>query len=163
MSILSPEQERVRKWDLRFLGLAKMVSTWSKDPSTRVGAVLVRPDLTICSVGYNGFPRGVPDRQEDLNTRERKYSRIIHAEVNAILNAHERVDGYTLYVWPPGYGPTCDRCATQVIQSGITRVVGIRSGGEFSERWRVACEDAIDMYKAAGVEVLGYAEVPDLV
>lgn len=149
--------ERQEKWDRRFLKMAELVAGWSKDPSTRVGAVIVRPDMTVASLGYNGFPRGLEDRPEHLEDREKKYARVVHAEMNAILNAHERVDGCTLYVWPPGYGPTCDRCAAHVIQAGIIRVVGIQaSGEEFSERWRAACEEAGRMYRDAGVEMTRY-------
>lgn len=108
------------KWDRRFLELAAHVAQWSKDPSTKCGAVIVRPDKTICSVGYNGFPRNMKDDQELYDHRDIKYDRIIHAEMNAILNANEVVKGFTLYTHP---GPSCLRCAAHVIQAGIVRVV----------------------------------------
>ena len=56
--------EKQKFWDMRFAQLAKLVSLWSKDPSTKVGSVIVRPDKTIASVGFNGFPKGVPDEPE---------------------------------------------------------------------------------------------------
>jgi dCMP deaminase len=87
--------------------------------------------------------------------REPKYARVIHAEVNAVLHARERLDGYTLYSWPPGFGPTCDRCATVVIQAGITRVVYRRDlSTEFSSRWAEPGKRALDMYSEAGVEIV---------
>ena len=59
----------------KFLSLAREVSTWSKDPSTQVGAVLVRPDRTVAGIGFNGFPRGIYDDPELLNDRPEKYKR----------------------------------------------------------------------------------------
>lgn len=108
------------KWDNRFLKMAREISTWSKDPSTQCGAVIVRPDKTIVSLGYNGFPRGMPDNDELLTNRDEKLFRVVHAEMNAILTAREPLLGYTLYVWP--FSP-CERCAVHIIQSGIKRVV----------------------------------------
>lgn len=111
------------KWDFRFLELAKHITSWSKDPSTKCGAVLVRPDRTIASMGYNGFPRGIDDSEDKYLDREQKYARVIHAEMNAILTCPERPKGLTLYAYNQGWGPSCDRCAAHIIQSGITRVV----------------------------------------
>jgi dCMP deaminase len=110
----------IYKWEYRFLGLAKLIASYSKDPSTQTGAVIVRPDNTICSAGYNGFPKAMPDKLEWYANREEKYSRIIHCEMNALLTARERVDGYTLYTYPFA---SCDRCAVHMLQAGITRFV----------------------------------------
>ena len=143
----------VMKWDFRFLDLARHVSTWSKDPSTQCGAVIVRPDKTIASVGFNGFPRGIPDDEHLLNNREEKYKRVIHAEVNAVLHCAERPVGYTLYTWPPGVGPTCERCATVVIQSGISRVIYVKDESDFAHRWAESCRVGLEMYRAAGVNI----------
>ena len=119
-------------WDKRFLGLAEHIATWSKDPSTKVGAVIVRPDFTVASIGYNGFPRGMSDKSSLYEDREVKLSRIVHAEMNAILHAREPLKGYTLYTFPV---LTCDRCAVHVIQSGIGRVVASVAPEGLSERW----------------------------
>ena len=109
------------KWDLRFLKLAKEISTWSKDPSSTIGALIVR-DKRILSTGYNGFPSGISDDNR-LNDRPQKYAIIIHAEMNALMNALKHgvsVENSTLYV----YGlPCCSNCAKHIIQSGIKRVV----------------------------------------
>lgn len=147
---------RVEKWDKRFLNMAHLVSEWSKDPSTKCGAVIVRPDNTIVSTGFNGFPKGCKDDVEIYANRELKYSRVVHAELNAILHANEPLHGYTIYTYPPGYGPTCDRCAAHVIQSGIKRVVHIRDESDFALRWKDASERGLDMYDEAGVVVVGY-------
>ena len=108
-------------WDNRFLDMAKLVSTWSKDPSTKVGAVIVDPSNRLISVGYNGFPKDVTD-DERLLDRDKKYDIIVHAEVNAILFSNKTLDRCTMYTWP--FQP-CPRCAGLIIQSGIRRVVSI--------------------------------------
>lgn len=78
------------KWDHRFLELAELVGSWSKDPSTQVGAVIVDIDNRIVSTGFNGFPRGCLDHADTLGDRDRKLLRTIHAEDNALLFARRR-------------------------------------------------------------------------
>lgn len=150
----------MKSWDMKILGLAEYIAAaWSKDPSTKVGAVITRPDHTIVSVGYNGFPRGIRDTTERLNDREMKLNLTVHAEMNAILNAREPLKGYTLYVWPPSYfSPTCHRCAPHVIQTGIINIVGIRAsaGDRFADKWAKSNSLARTMYREAGVEVYMY-------
>ena len=70
------------KWDMRYMALAKEVSTWSKDPSTQVGTVAVGSKGQVLSQGYNGFPRGVDDDISRLEIRETKYKYVVHAEMN---------------------------------------------------------------------------------
>lgn len=96
-------------WDRFYLRGAEWISSASKDPSTKVGAVIVRPDRTVASVGYNGFPRKIADTPERLNDRDTKYELIVHGEMNAMAWAREPVDGYTLYTWPflPARGAPC--------------------------------------------------------
>ena len=111
------------KWQNRFIELAKVVSTWSKDPSTQIGAVIVDPKTrNILSVGYNGFPRGMNDFNDRLQNREIKYRYVVHGEHNAILNAAlngVKLEGSQLYV----YGlPICNECAKAIIQVGIKEV-----------------------------------------
>lgn len=110
----------MNKWDRRGLELAQHVAGWSKDPSTQTGCVILRPDHTVATVGYNGFPRGVEDSDERLNDRPFKHQIVVHAEPNAVLSAHERLDGCTAYVWP---WPPCPQCASLLIQAGIVRIV----------------------------------------
>jgi dCMP deaminase len=98
-------------------------------------------------MGYNGFPRRMCDDSALYSDRETKYSRVIHAEVNAILTAREPLNGYTLYTWPLS---TCDRCSVLVIQSGITRVVSLFN---LEPRWDEALKKAASYYKEAGVEL----------
>lgn len=142
-------------WDERFLHLAAVVAGWSKDPSTKCGAVIVRPDKTIVSTGFNGFPKACDDDPELYGDREIKLSRVIHAELNAILHAREPIAGYTMYTWPPGYGPSCDRCSAHIIQSGITTVIHKIDHSDFASRWKIPSERGLKMYQEAGVQVIG--------
>lgn len=110
--------EPVFTWDEKLLALATFISSWSKDPSTKVGAVISDEKHRVMGVGFNGFPRGVPDDSKMLNDREQKYPRVVHAELNAILNSSE-TKFCTLYctLYP------CSICAGPIIQAGITRIV----------------------------------------
>lgn len=142
-------RRRTAKWDNFFLGMADHMATASKDPSTKVGAVIVRPDLSVASVGFNGFARSMADTPELYDNREEKYSRIIHGEMNAILNAHGSVDGCTLYTVP--FAP-CERCAVMVIQAGIKRVVAPTLPDRLKERWSDSLQRAAEFFAEAGVE-----------
>ena len=109
------------KWNQRFLNLAKHVSSWSKDPSTKVGAVIADPETKIVvGMGYNGFPRFVDDTEERYNDRPTKYKFVVHAELNAILNSNKSVRGCEIYIYPTLMKPNCcpecanEYCWTQV-------------------------------------------------
>lgn len=128
---------RQMKWDRRFLKMSYLVGSWSKDPSTKTGAVIVRPDLTVASVGFNGFPTRMQDRPEWLSNRDEKYSRMVHCEINAQLHAKESVQGYTLYTTPFA---SCDRCVVQMIQAGIARFVFPALPEDKIGRWGVALD-----------------------
>tara|TARA_Y100000389_G_C17445764_1_gene511497 strand:+ start:602 stop:1081 length:480 start_codon:yes stop_codon:yes gene_type:complete len=111
------------KWDIRYLQLAQEVASWSKDPSTQIGAIAVGNKGQVLSQGYNGFPRGIIDKDAYYLDRETKYKYVVHAEMNVIYNATYNgvsLDGATLYV--TGL-PVCSDCAKGVIQVGIQRVV----------------------------------------
>lgn len=138
------------KWDRRFIDVAQLISTWSKDPSTKVGCVVVGRDREIRSTGFNGFPRGIEDSEERLSKRELKYPLICHAEENAIMHAARvgvSLRDCTAYVtWPP-----CTRCARSLVQAGVREVVFPR--GEVPDRWREDFETSLGMLKEAGVLV----------
>lgn len=136
-----------RKWDLRFLSLARHISTWSKDPSTKVGAVIVDRDKRIISVGYNGFAQKTDDIGERYSNREIKLDMIIHGEINAILFAKQSLVGTTLYTWP--FLP-CSRCTAIVIQVGIERVVAPVNE---DARWEESFKLSQKMFAEAGVTV----------
>lgn len=111
-------------WDEYFMGVAMLAAKRSKDPNTQVGACIVSPDNIIISTGYNGMPKGCADDDfpwdrsgDELNT---KYPYVVHAELNAILNANGRdLRGSRVYValFP------CNECAKAIIQSGIKEVI----------------------------------------
>lgn len=108
------------RWDARFLDMAKLVASWSKDPSTKVGAVIVDANNRVVSLGFNGFPRGVLDVQSRLEDRETKLACTLHAELNAILFACRDLSNHSIFVYPL---QPCANCAAAIIQSGIRRVV----------------------------------------
>lgn len=137
------------KWDLRFLDLAKFVSTWSKDPSTKVGAVITDQENRIISIGYNGFPQDISDDNR-LDDRETKYKIIVHGEMNAILFANKSLEFCTLYTYP--FMP-CPRCAGVIIQTGIQRVVSYNS---MPDRWRDDFNLSQQLFKESGVELILY-------
>ncbi|MEH2517533.1 dCMP deaminase [Bradyrhizobium sp. AZCC 1610] len=132
-------------WDRYFLRGAEWVSSASRDPSTKVGAVIVRPNRTPASVGYNGFPRKIRDTAERLKDRDMKLKLTVHGEINALNWATEPVTGYTLYTWP---FLTCSKCAIQVIQAGITRVVAPFVD---NPRWNDSFREAQALYEEAEV------------
>lgn len=120
------------RWDRHFLQLALDCARMSKDPSTRVGAVIVGPDREILSTGFNGLPRGIADTKARLEDRATKLKLIVHAEMNAVLAAARngvRIKGASLYVaasdasglvWG---GPPCTRCLVETMQAGIIEFV----------------------------------------
>ena len=142
----------MNKWDQRYLALAKEVSTWSKDPSTQVGAVTVGSKKEVLSQGFNGFPRGINDSDERYNNRDIKYKLVVHAEMNAIYNATysgTSLDGATLYV----YGlPICSECAKGIIQVGIKKVVVEKS--KELDNWNESVQLSQKMFDEAGVKLI---------
>jgi dCMP deaminase len=137
-----------RTWDKRFLEMAQLISSWSKDPSTQVGAVIVDNKHRIVSLGYNGLPHGVHDHSYRLENRDLKLQMTIHAEQNAILFATKPLDGCTLYTWPI---QCCASCASLVIQSGIKRVVS--PDLDCKPEWRKSFDIANEMFEDANVEI----------
>ena len=135
-------------WDRRFLDLAHHIAGWSKDPSTRCGAV-VTDGKRIVSMGFNGFPQGVEDTRDRLDNREKKYRLVLHAEQNALSFANRDLSGCTIYVYPM---PPCSRCAAQIIQAGIKRIVTQRPDADKLERWQEDFELANEMYRETGVD-----------
>jgi len=137
------------KWDKRYLEIARQVSSWSKDPSRKIGAVIVGNAGQIISQGYNGFARGIKDTEERYNDRETKYKYIVHAEANAIFNAiHNSASpvGSTIYV--TGL-PVCHQCADIIIQTGIKKVV---MNTEPYDNWEESGNLALEKFKEAGIE-----------
>ena len=130
--------------------LAWTVSQWSKDPSTQCGAVFVGEGGQVLSQGYNGFPRGIEDDEQDYKNRERKYERICHAEMNAIYNASRTgvsLKDSTAFI----HGlPCCHECAKAIIQVGVKEVVMTKSS---DPRWNKSCTTAKNLLDEAEVKV----------
>ena len=142
------------KLDKDYLALAKF---WgqrrSKDPNKKVGAVLVRPDNSVAALCYNGFPRQMKDLPEEYADRDVKLSKIVHAEMNALLMARDQdLEGCTLYTWPL---PCCDRCAPHVIQAGIRRVVAPDVPPD--SKWVSSIAKSMEYFDEAGVYISLYA------
>ena len=138
------------KWDKRFIRVAKEVSSWSKDPSKKIGCIAVK-DRRIISTGFNGFPAGIEDLPDRLNDRDLKYKYVVHAEMNCIYNASHHgvsLEGSTMYI----YGlPVCSECAKGIIQAGVKRVVYKTSEKEIPVRWLESNMLTIDLLSEADI------------
>ena len=110
--------EYEKKWAIRMLDLATHVAQWSKDPSTKVGAVIADNEMRVVSLGYNGFPRSVTDSVARYQDRALKHKMVVHAEANAILNA--RIDVTTCMMYTTMF--PCSDCAKLIIQAGILQI-----------------------------------------
>jgi dCMP deaminase len=143
---MTPNEE---KWHIRFLRLAKEVSKWSIDPSTKVGCILVR-NKRVISTGYNGFPKNISDNFDRLLDREKKYEITVHAEVNAVTTAALHgvsTEGCSAYLT---FNP-CSSCAAVLINAGISAVYVI--GGQIMpDRWLNNFITASNLLAEAGVE-----------
>lgn len=144
------------RWHQHFINMCLENAKMSKDPSTRVGALIVGPDREIRSAGFNGFPRGVLDTKERLNDRDIKNRLVVHAELNAILSAARvgtPLKGCIMYmaamtdgeIWG---GCCCLRCAVELIQAGIIGLVTVKN---CHSRWKDSCEEASAILREAGV------------
>jgi dCMP deaminase len=137
------------KWDIRYLALAEQISKWSKDPSRQIGAVAVGSKGQVLAQGYNGFPRGIDDSLTTYYDREKKYQRVVHAEMNVIFNATYNgvsLDRATLYV----HGlPVCSECAKGIIQVGIKKVV--MPAQDIPDHWKDSWELTKTFFEQAGV------------
>lgn len=118
-------------WTKKYIGLAKHISSWSKDPSTKVGAVIARPDNTPVSFGFNGFPKHHPDWPYLYENREYKYKHILHAEENAMAFARESLQGCNVYLTHP----PCCKCLANLAQRGIASIYFPTVSDEWKERW----------------------------
>lgn len=131
------------------MDLAKVAASWSKDPSTKIGAVAIGEKGQVLCTGYNGFPRGIEDSLTRYYDRELKYKLVVHAEQNAIYNATYNgvsLNGSTMYV----HGlPCCSDCAKGIIQVGVKRV--IMSTPSTPDRWKDSWKLTETMFREAGV------------
>ena len=147
------------KWDKRFMELAQLIASWSKDPSRKVGCVIVDDKRTILATGYNGFPRGVDDSIEERFERPQKYEFTEHAERNAVFSAARngvKLEGSTIYV--PWF--TCVDCCRAVIQAGITTMVAEKPDEkQFNDpKWGPGFRTALTMLEESDVKVRWFKE-----
>lgn len=141
------DTQRLADWAV---DMAKHVAKLSKDPSTKVGAVIFDPKRRLVSAGYNGFARGVEDTPQRLNDRDTKYKLTLHAEKNAMLFATAPLDGCTIVVTHP----CCAQCAAQVIQAGIKHVMWPKPTEDFMSRWAPDYAFSLAQFAEANVEVI---------
>lgn len=138
-------------WDLCMMEQAVGFSKMSKDPSSKVGCVIVSPDKTRITGGYNGFPPEIPDYADWWNNRDEengkftKYDLILHAEVNAILQAKTDLKGWTMYVTRH----PCLECCKWIIKTGIDRIVYL----DRSTVMDLKTEKGDAMFKIAGISI----------
>ena len=139
----------VLEWEEYFMELAKLTAKRSKDPVTQVGAVIINKNKRVIGLGYNGFI-DIPDNDKlfpwtknSNNYEEIKYSYVIHAEANAILNSTSSIKDSTLYVtlFP------CRECAKLIIQSGIKKIIYLDYKEDLA---------SLRMFKAANIEIIQY-------
>lgn len=135
-------------WDTRFIQLAELVASWSKDPDTQVGAVLVSPDRRQIAIGYNGFPKGFKDDYEI--DKQLKLELTVHAELNVLHNADVSTVGWTMYVTKS----PCNRCAVSIIQEGIARIVAPKISPLSS--WENPQKRAVELFNTANIQIESY-------
>lgn len=137
-------------WDQRFIDLAAEAQSWTKGPDAGVGVCLVSPDKRGLSLGFSGFPRGLADTDRRLTTQSVKDAYLVHAELNAILNAGRSVAGWTLYStkFP------CSHCAAAIIQAGIVEVVSLEIDG--GSRWASSQDTAKNIMTEAQLKIRTY-------
>lgn len=111
--------DKQRAWDEYFMKIAETVALKSKDPSSKMGCVIVDKDKRVVSLGYNGLIRGADESKMTLSERPMKYRFAIHSEMNAVIFARENLDGCTIY----NRVATCDNCLKYCLQAGIKRFV----------------------------------------
>jgi len=140
-------------WDEYFMGIAELSALRSKDPNTKVGACIVGSDNRVVSIGYNGMPRLMDEKQLSWNKGEgldSKYLYVCHAELNAILNVRSgtSLQGCKCYVtlFP------CNECAKALIQSGITEIIYLEN--KYADQ--VATQASKKMFELAGVTLRQY-------
>lgn len=144
----------IDKWDAFFLQNARLVSSLSKDPSTKVGVVIVDQDRNVISTGYNGFPRGIPDKEEWYGDRETKIKYVEHAERNAIVQAaNHGVPLKNCSIYSTHF--SCMSCAKGVINAGIRNFIYI-CDPVFEARWDA--DEVKDFYRMAGVRLRPYTK-----
>jgi dCMP deaminase len=148
--IVSFDKLRRLKWHGRYLELAQQIASWSKDPSSKIGAIAVGSKGQVLAQGYNGFPRGIEDTESRFENKELKYKYVVHAEMNLIYNASYNgvsLDGSTVYV--TGL-PVCSECAKGLIQVGVQQVI-MPTQEDTPDKWVQSFKLSKELFEEAGV------------
>lgn len=127
--------------------MATLVASWSKDPSSKFGSVIVDNQNRVISIGFNGFAKGFEDQQGRLEDRQFKYRHVLHSEENCILNAKQDITGCKIYVT----GLPCSLCMSRIAQSGLVEVVCYKPTDDYLERWSV--NEPLQVARECGVIV----------
>lgn len=148
---MTSQSDKPSKWDQRYLDLATLVASWSKDPSTKVGGCIIDGNGNPVSFGFNGFPRGMEDSPERLNDRTFKYAHTIHCEKNMMMFANRQYfDGCTGYITVP----PCSACLCEMKQRRLTKIKCYDGGEDFRERW--SSEAVMELAKELEVDITVY-------
>jgi dCMP deaminase len=138
----------MNKWNMRYFSLALEVATWSKDPEKQVGAICVSPDKRNLVIGFNGFPVGIKDSEDRLESKALKNKLMVHAEANCIVNGETSLRGWTMHVTKA----PCSNCAKLMINARIKNVICPSPGGSWKEDQLLA----ISLLKEANIGVVFY-------
>jgi dCMP deaminase len=155
--MIAKKESKTYRWDCKFMDLAKHIAEWSKDTSSKIGAVVVDDDRNVLVTGYNGPPRGVRDDVPERQERPYKYHFPSHAEENAVAQAARTgvaLNGCTMYV--SGL-PPCSTCARLIIQAGIRRLVV--ESLDVPDRWKESCGAGMEMLHEAGIDMWIHGEL----
>ena len=139
------------KWDMRFLSLASLVASWSKNPRTKVGAVIVDKQHRVISLGYNGYPFNIEDTIVSAD-REEKLLKVIHAEENALLFRDSSVIGCKIYITHP----PCPNCTSKILQVGISEIITIEASKEHLDKWGDKHKITLSMINEANIKYTEY-------
>jgi dCMP deaminase len=143
-------------WDEYFINIAGQVKLKSKDRKTQIGVVIVGKDNEIVSTGYNSFPRGINDDEDERQERPEKYYWFSHAETNAIVNCARigvSTKGCKMYM---SCGIPCTDCARNIINAGIVEIVCVEGAGASGHIWSEHSKRSLEMFKEAGIQVKYY-------
>jgi len=135
-------------WIKRFMEQAKLIASWSKDPSTKCGAVITDNKCRIVSEGFNGFPQRFPDKPYLLYNREMKYNLTVHSEINAIIFANKPLNDCIIFSWPM---IPCCRCAAVICQTGISCVIYPELSADLKERWGKSEKLSKEIFDKCGI------------
>lgn len=141
----------MNKWDKRYLELCDLIASWSKDPSSKFGAVIVDSSNRVVSLGFNGFAKGFDDTDQRWYDRPFKYRHVIHAEENSLLHAKRDLSDCRIYVQMC----PCSSCMSKIAQSGIKQVICRKPSEDYLSRWSIDEPMQVALECGINVKTLG--------